>query len=833
VRLGAGARGDGPWRCLLIALVLQAGGAWAASLDLGSSGDHVRVILDTSKSMCGAACGWKDPPNDPGRLSILSTLLLHDLLKPDPRKADHPDSFAVIPFGFGKWTGEAPPPSTVTPRRAKGMAARQELMAALGAAQMPFDAMNTYYAPGIVQALADLPPLSSADSLAMTRTIVLITDGQSVNPEADRAYIEQTLLPALAAQQTRLYAILFGPDATQRGEAFFAAIRQTDEANVRAGRYAQHAFPEYFVVRTGEELPATMIRLFSAAFGYLHLPEDRQDRVGASPVRLDLHRGVGPTEAAIVALRLDPAGLGTPSPPRQSLSPPPGGSVNLQHLFAAREPGGSYSLRWELKPSPGDYPLRIEDGGEAAVFVLRPTNLTVALREHGGPGPGVQPDPAPSCFAPGSLVTMADRPCQLDFLVTSAAGTKGIPPKLTLRYWIKQPRPGGRDAWSVNDADGAGIADAHHWEDLTAGGRRYYSQTQFSRSQVPGGADSPYTAHVTVRVDLEHRTVAVRGADDPFEVRVYPRLGIAPQPPAIKLKDPASGALARNGTACTSFTLTEDFGTRLESAQGTGPAQGHPGFNVRAFLSVVGTAAEGPLRDARFTLDGEGIGLQSTQSQPGAAQDHAWSRGRQRVLADLVERNGAGGRHQLCVTLGPYADGDPLRPPGLTLRFILDHPPYDHFEVIRALPVEVLVAKAPGLLWRSALPFLLLLAVPPLVLLLRPRYALPPDLGYATAGTATPEDFAARQLPPPHPLGLLLGRRAERAVLDSQGRRWGWVRPDAEGLYALRLASGVGITDRTGAEVAPGPSGLYLLPVHQPYRLNNGEEGLWLRLQFL
>ena len=826
---------------ILLGSILCHGGAMAGALDLGSTGDHVRVILDTSKSMCGAACGWPEPANDPGRLSVLSTLLLHDLLKPDPNKAEHPDSFAVIPFGPEPWTGDQPPSSTVTPRRARGMAARRDLIEALSATRTPFDAMNTYYSPSIELALADLPALSSVDGAALTRTIVLITDGLSVKPQADLAYLTDRLLPALAAKQTRLFAILFGPDAVQRGAAFFADIRQADEANVRAGRYGEHVFPGYFIVRTGDELPATMIRLFSDGFGYLHLPDDRQEWIGTGrdqpAVGLNLYREVGPTEAAIVALRLDRGGSSNPKPPRASLSPPAGGSVNLQSVLEASEPGGSYALRWELKPSPGDYPFRLLDGGDASLFVLRPTNLTVGLREHRAADG--RPGRVPSCFAPGALVTMADRPCQLDFLVTSAAGTKGIPPKLTLRYWTRQPRPGGLGDWNINDADGVGIADTHHWDDLAAGGRRYSSQTQFSRNQIPGDAERSYRAHVTVQVKLENRTVAERGDDDPFEVQVYPRLGLSPQPPVIKIKNPASGALGPYEQACTAFDLIEDFGTRLESAQGNPLAAGGLGFNVRAFLVAEQPRRDGALRGARFTLDGESIGFETGQSPRGAPADFEWSRGRQRAVAELVqrpewERNRAGGRHTLCVTLGPNADGDPLAPPVLRLRFILDHPPYDHFDVIEGLRAEVLVAAAPVLGWWSALPFLLLLLGLPLALWLpRVRCALPPDLGYGIATADEAAEFMVRRLPSPHPLRRLFAPRAERPVLDPQGGLLGWVRPEVADLYGLRLVPGAVLSHRDGTGVEPSAAGLYLLEVHQPYRLRNGVADLWLRMQFL
>ncbi|WP_295443442.1 hypothetical protein [uncultured Thiodictyon sp.] len=847
-RTGTGRRADRPpawagvFSCgvLIGIFLLGAAEAVAGALDLGSTGDHVRVILDTSKSMCGAACGWQDPPNDPGRLAILSTLLLHDLLKPDPNKAEHPDSFAVIPFDQQKWTGEQPPVSSVTPRRATGMAARAQFIAALSAGQLPFDAMNTYYSPSLIQALNDLPPLSSTDSAAMTRTIVLITDGLSVNPGPDQTYIETRLLPELAARQTRLYVILFGPDASSRGEAFFAGIKQADEANVRSGRYSHRVFPDFFIVRTGEELPATMIKLFSEGFGYLHLPDDRKDRIGSGAVGLNLHREVGPPEAAIVALRLDPGGLSTPPPPKQTLSPPPGGTVNPQLLLEAREPGGSYALRWELKPSPGDYPLRITDGADVSVFVLRPTNLRVELREHLEHHAGIASNQTPSCFAPGSLVTMADRPCQLNFLVTAAAGTQGIPPRLTLRYWIKQPRPDGSEPWNSNDADGVGIADTHHWDDLAAGGQRYWSQTQFTKNQLPGGAAAAYTAHATVRVDLENRTVAARGADDPFEVLVYPRLGLSPQPPAIKLKHPGSGALGRQASSCASFDLTEDFGTRLESAQGNQTAQGSPGFNIRGYLRAERATIEGgALRGARFTLDGETIGFQALQSGAplsapvGTQAGFAWSQGKQRTLAELVNREGVGGRHELCVTLGPYADGDPLKPPAFQLQLILDHPPYDHFDVIKVLQAEVLVAKAPGVAWWSLLPFLLLAGLVLALLLVRRRYTLPRDLGYAIASVANPQQFVARRLPAAHPLRRLLSHRAQRQVVDQQGGLLGWVRPEDEALFALRPAPGITVTDCAGAPMAPTAAGLYLLEVHKPYRLGIGEEGLWLRLQFL
>ena len=816
---------------LALGCLLYGGNGLAASLDVGSTGDHVRVILDTSKSMCGAACGWQDPPNDPGRLSILSTLLLHDLLKPDPNKAENPDSFAVIPFGQEKWTDGPPPASQARPRRAKGMAARSAFADELRVARLPFDAMNTYYSPSIEQALNDLPPLTPESSEATTRTIVLITDGRSVLPDADAAYIKDQLLPKLAAMQARLYVIMFGPDARQYGEAFFRDIEQADTANTSAGRYAQRAFPSpAFIVDTGKELPETMIQLFSESFGYLHSPaDDRKDRIDSGGVGLNLNRGAAPTEAAIVALTLDPTQRSAPKPPQLELLPPPGGSVNPQPLRTASEPGGAYSVRWELTPSPGDYRLRIPNGGDASVFVLRPTNLTVDLREHRERGTGAGQTDSASCFAPGTFITMADTPCKVDFVVKSAAGTQGIPPALTLTYWIKQPQPGGTGYWNSNDEGGVGIGAQDHWDDPAqdTAGRRYWSLTQFKPNQIEDDRSKPYKAQLTVNVDLQNKTVAFRDAADPFAVTVYPRLRIAPDPAGgATLKDPATGALEGGSRACTVFYLEEDPGTRIESALA---GSGGSGFNVRAFLSADPQALTGALRDSKITLDGETVGFQST----GASGGDNWARSKPRTLESLVRRHGVGGRHELCVTLGPYADGDPAAPPALQVRFILDHPPYDRFDAIGAFQVKVLVAKAPPLSWRSLLPFLLLaLGLLLALFLLRTRSVLPKDLNYALASESDPHGFMPKPLPAPHPLRALLSRKAGRRIEDSRGELLGWVRPEDESLYSLRPAPGVTVTAADGAGIQPERSGTYLLEVHRPYRLVNGEDRLLLRMQF-
>jgi hypothetical protein len=822
-------------RGVAVMLLVGTTAAMGESLTVGSTGDHVRVIIDTSRTMCGAACGWtKGPAQDPGRLAILSTILLHDLLKIDPDKADLRDSFGVIPFRDVPWTSGSPPVNDQTFRYSRGMkpSGRQQFLAELEA--IPFDSWHTHYSSSIERALADLPGLAEIDHPATTRTIVLITDGLPNHPDLDASYIKDTLLPKLAQKQTRLYVLMFGSEATTKGKAFFQDIKQRDEDNVTNGLYPQHAFPNYYVEADGRRLPEKMIDLFGESFGYVHFPaKDRIDPAGAAEHRLDLDANVEAPEAVIVALRLDPQGLSSPQPPNQRLKPPPGGNLSSD-LFSAVETGGSYSLRWESKPSKGDYLFSIENGTDESVFVLRPTNLTVDLRGHVEKNPNVKP-PYPSCFPEGSLVTMADQTCTLDFLIRSgsgsAAGISGIPAILGVRYFLEQPNPSGGEAWHINDERGVAIGANDQFDHPPSAGRRYWSVTQFTKNQID--ETKPYKAHAMVHVTLGTRMVAARLHKDPFEITVWPKLGLTPSPSLGAVKNQKTGtALKRGESDCTRFHLEEDYGTMLESAQGL-----QPGYDLRAFLQADQQVINGAaLKDAVFTLKsadrqkGGSIGFAGVASQ----QSLTWASGQRLELEQIVHRNGVGGEFDLCVTLGPHADGDPQYPADLSVHFVLDEEPYGHFDVIKPFRAQVHVDRHPGLSPWSVLPFLLLLlGLLAALMLLRPRFALPKDLGYGLATMANPHRFQARRLPSASPWKLLFSRKAERVVTDRDGELLGWVRPEDDELYGLRPAPGVEVVDAGGKVLEPGRGGVTLLQVHQAYRLRHGSGDLMFRTEYL
>ena len=76
--------------------------AFALAMFAASAGAqqvHVRVVLDLSQSMT---------TNDPGRMAILSTILLHDLVRANTSLGN---TFEVIPFDLDwQWSDPSAPP---------------------------------------------------------------------------------------------------------------------------------------------------------------------------------------------------------------------------------------------------------------------------------------------------------------------------------------------------------------------------------------------------------------------------------------------------------------------------------------------------------------------------------------------------------------------------------------------------------------------------------------------------------------------------------------------------------------------------------------------------
>lgn len=347
------------------------------------SRDHIRVVLDLSKSMRA---------NDPGRMAILATLLLYDLAQPNPSRGD---SFKIIPFK-PDWTWKDPkaaPPTDNGPFiTAEGLergpfAARVRSLA--------YEARQTHFYPGLRAALADLKATPEGDS----RTIVLVTDGvpEALTQDKEARSIEKELLPQLEAQKARLYVLGFSAEAVTH-KAFFDLMTRNDTLG------------KSFFDPKGEHLLETMLDVFGESLGYevdrpLPLP-------GVSS--LVLSAGGGLPKAAVVVLA-----QGAATAPGLRLAPPP----NLRNGLASETlPGAAYTLGWVLSPAPGSQAFAT-DIKRGSVAVLRPIKVRLAIR----------PEPPHTQAAR----TMAGKPLPLQVEASNEYG--GAPGRLDLQFRLQGP----------------------------------------------------------------------------------------------------------------------------------------------------------------------------------------------------------------------------------------------------------------------------------------------------------------------------------------------------------------------------------------------------------
>ncbi|HEX8253069.1 MAG TPA: vWA domain-containing protein [Thermoanaerobaculia bacterium] len=726
----------------------------------------IRVVLDLSKSM---------RTNDPGRLAILSTILLHDLARPNTTTGD---SFEVIPFDLDwRWpnAAAAPPVSRQTRVRAqKGQ--RSDFTRAVQA--LPYDANMTYFYPGVAAAIDDLQRESRG--MHDVRAIVLVTDGvpESATRDAELQRIRNELAPRLEQHGIRLYVLAFGAVAAQH-RAFFASVVQSPRGA---------SLGEVFVDPNGTQLLSYMLQIFARSFGFS--PDSARSLPGTST--LDLEASIKPEWVSVAVLSPQ-----AQTPPSLDLSPPQGGTLHAPDgVQSASVAGGSYSLLWVLAPNPGRYGLT-STAATGTVAVLRPARLALEIL------------PAP----PHKQVdrTLAGTPFPLRVLVRPATGAPGDPGPVDLSFRMSGERVGSGAsgvayAWESDRNPPAGAGKA------TPQGRVFDIVTEFRED--PDKTGSIYAGHLEVEVRRGEAVVGSLHGARAHRVEVHPLLSIAPLPLTAYASETALG---RREQACTRFTFQLNAGGL--------PHPDRPKYPVRTVLVANDpTVLQRELRQASFTLDGAPLEF---EGQP-SPQPSLWSKGRLLAPDELL------GDHQLCVQMGKPATGNAGKPLELKLAATLLDDPYDEFAVIRPLQLKVLVAP-PTLFerWRFlVIPAALLTGMLGLLWYLRDRPALPPDLHYAVAREASAAGLAPSAFAEAAAANLL-GIVAERAVIaPGENRLLGRVRPADKELFQFRPASGVRLESVDGGQTPPLHRGLATLDVHRIYRLQTDRGAYLFRLEY-
>lgn len=518
-------------------------------------GKHIRVILDTSKSMRS---------NDQPRLAPLSTLLLHDLAQPNPTRKE---SFEVITFHpTNKWERPSDPPPTATGERIRLGQDRSQLAASLR--NQPYDANWTYFYPGLRQAIQDLEATEGGDAI---RVIVVVTDGLPEPPTRaqELRLIQEELKSRMERASIQLYILAFGPSVAN-DPGFFRQILPSGSG-------------EFFLDPTGSGLLENMAEIFSRSFGYtVQVPPQRTYPLVSS---LDLAEGMTPNRVAALMF------WNRPDPPALTLAPPvAGAAVNAPDRPTGAQTGASYALWWVLSPRTGLYPLRSGSEG-ATVAVLRPSTIKMS----------VQPPAAPA--EAQIFQTMAQVEFPLEVVLQPQAGAKGDPGEFEVTFQSfgeRSSQPSERYAWY--EEKGGPPAGSSRVE---AGLGRIYPV--FPQFRQPQDSQQYYVGNL----HLEARQQGVLVSSMVHPVEVYPFVSISPEPRQKDALTPSGSAnvLERRQRGCADFSL------QLRGDDSRLPHPDQPHYFLRA---VVKNPLQGPLQGATVTLDGLPLQVQgSSAKRPG------------------------------------------------------------------------------------------------------------------------------------------------------------------------------------------------------------------------
>lgn len=734
-----------------------------------SADGHVRVVLDLSKSML---------KNDPGRMALLSTVLLHDLARPNSTRGD---TFKVIPFAKD-WNWKDPADSPPTGNRPQ-IAALHEKRAdfekqVLG---LGYDAGMTYFYPGLLEAVTDLERTDG--SISDVRAIVLVTDGVPEKPTRDRELqlIQEQIGPRLEKAGIRLYVLAFGTEAFGNQD-FFRRIT-TSASGLPLG--------EPFFDPQGRELLDNMLTIFSRTFGYSRGALQRLPGVA----EVDLEGSITPEASVAVVLADQPR-----TEPSLLLTPPQGGAKSSPDgVRSAAADGGGYSLQWVLSPSAGRYGLDT-NAVRGSVAVLRPVRLALEVL------------PAPPLKQTERAIAQTPLPLRIRVRWPNGAPGAPGPVDLSFRAVFGRTRDGkGRTDFSWKGdfaAPPAGTGQA------TAQGRVYSIVAEFPRH--PEHPEQLYPGYIEVFARSGDKVVGSLDGDRAHRVEVHPLLALTPVPLSSYARRPNSPQqdLRRREQGCSDV--------RLEVSAGRLPHPDKPQYPLRAVLTAADPAVfDHELRRASFTLDGQRLDI---EGRPRKDQDQGpWSKSKMLKPADLLKT------HRLCVRIGRPTRGNPAAQ--VSLAFTLQEDPYDDFGVVKPHALKVPVAE-PSFVerWQSLLlTGLALLGLLALIWYTRPRPGFPDDLVYAVGREDAPAaTLVPRPLDEGSPIPRLLGLVAERPVIASaEDRLLGRVRPVDEELYQMRPARGFRIEPVGREEPIPMRRGLATVAARRLYRLR-GEDGSYL-----
>ena len=172
----------------------------------------------------------------------------------------------------------------------------------------------------------------------------------------------------------------------------------------------------------------------------------------------------------------------------------------------------------------------------------------------------------------------------------------------------------------------------------------------------------------------------------------------------------------------------------------------------------------------------------------------------------------------------------------MTVRFVLEHAPYDTFDfaVIDPFTYRLTLAEVRG---KEPPPLALLYALGLALLSLlwhrRGHPKLPSDLAFALAPEGAAAKLSPRTLGAGSLLARVLGLAVEKPVIAESGDEpLAWVRPVDGELYQLRLGKGVTLEARDSGPPPVRSGNLATVAAHRIYCLRRKDKAYRIRLEY-
>ncbi len=668
---------------------------------------------------------------DPSGYVKLSAELFYDLAV---KEFYANDTFAVAHFpdhGDPGWRKSKEPPQTIDVRRYVDNEQKHDAPAVsafrLKIRNLPYTSDYTYFSPCFQWALDDLKTVGTPRD---NRVIVLITDGISDAQDADAERLSR-MADTLRQNNIRVFVLAFG-DASQD---WFSRALRIGQSGVQGA---------VFGGVDSKHLLFDMVEIFSRSFGF------SKDPVAADSSTIDVAHDRTLQSAAVIALYTKPR------KPEFKLTPPSGHAVGADrvnteaavrdsspHADVAKATDVSYAYEWLTSPEKGTY--RFESNGVRPdeIVVLRPVRVRSTIGVYQG-------NPTD--------VVMAGKPAPMEVLVSQLDGSTGDPGqdiriKYNLRYF--KPDDGGRDANDYAPSPESGTP--------TSEGRVFLIQPDFAKDPSGTEPGKPYQGYIDVEVSQFDSPVARMSKMHPVTVYPYLSVGVIPNPVQV-LSSSGKEEIEGGQAGCASEIKFVDNSQSLTADRYT--------LSVRLLNPP---ESSGAWNGAKFQFDGiefSGIGAATEMLSP----------------EDLGKP-----KHRFCVIAGTPSRADPDRQ--LQVHFGLWRNGADANEqklnIVDDMDAKVNIA-APDF-WHMFKPWLLLLLTALLmyllILLLRSKYGLAPDLGVVLgAGSGG----AAGGGPRGEGFGWgWLGLPQDMPVLSLDGaREVGRVKPKRDGLYVFRPGPG-------------------------------------------